>query len=200
MNFTIFFKKWLKDNDIEIYSTHNEGKSVVAERFIRTFKTKIYKYMTSVSKNVHIDKLDDVVGEHNNAYHRTIKMKSVDVKDNAYIDFKKEVNDKDPKFKVGDHVRISKYKNIFAKGYAPNWPEEVFVIKKVKDTVPWTYIINDLNGEEFIGTFYEKKLQKTNLKEFRIEKVIKRKGDKLYVKWKSYDNLFNSWIDKKALV
>ena len=200
MNFTIFFKKWLKDNDIEIYSIHNEGKSVVAERFIRTFKTKIYKYMTSVSKNVHIDKLDDVVGEHNNAYHRTIKMKSVDVKDNAYIDFKKEVNDKDPKFKVGDHVRISKYKNIFAKGYAPNWPEEVFVIKKVKDTVPWTYIINDLNGEEFIGTFYEKKLQKTNLKEFRIEKVIKRKGDKLYVKWKSYDNLFNSWIDKKALV
>ena len=156
--------------------------------------------MTSVSKNVHIDKLDDVVGEHNNAYHRTIKMKSVDVKDNAYIDFKKEVNDKDPKFKVGDHVRISKYKNIFAKGYAPNWPEEVFVIKKVKDTVPWTYIINDLNGEEFIGTFYEKKLQKTNLKEFRIEKVIKRKGDKLSVKWKSYDNLFNSWIDKKALV
>ena len=156
--------------------------------------------MTSVSKNVHIDKLIDIVDEHNNTYHRTIKMKPVDVKDNTYIDFKKEVNDKDPKFKVGDHVRISKYKNIFAKGYAPNWPEEVFVIKKVKDTVPWTYIINDLNGEEFIGTFYEKKLQKTNLKEFRIEKVIKRKGDKLYVKWKSYDNLFNSWIDKKALV
>ena len=200
MNFTIFFKKWLKDNDIEIYSTHNEGKSVVAERFIRTFKTKIYKYMTSVSKNVHIDKLDDVVGEHNNAYHRTIKMKSVDVKDNAYIDFKKEVNDKDPKFKVGDHVRISKYKNIFAKGYAPNWPEEVFVIKKVKDTVPWTYIINDLNGEEFIGNFYEKKMQKSNQKEFRIEKVLKKKSNKLCVKWKGYDNSFNSWIDKKNLV
>ena len=194
------FKKWLKDNDIEMYLIHNEGKSVVAERFIRTLKTKIYKYMTSISKNVYIDKLDDIVNEYNNTYHRTIKMKPVDVKDNTYIDFKKEVNDRDPKFKVGDHVRISKYKNIFAKGYMPNWSEEVFVIKKVKNTVPWTYVINDLNGEEIIGTFYEKELQKTNQKEFRIEKVIKRKGDKLYVKWKGYDSSFNSWIDKKDLV
>ena len=105
--------------------------------------------MTSISKNVYIDKLDDIVNEYNNTY-RTIKMKPVDVKDNTYIDFKKEVNDKDPKFKVGDHVRISKYKNIFAKGYTPNWSEEVFVIKKVKNRVPWTYVINDLNGEEII--------------------------------------------------
>ena len=127
-------------------------------------------------------------------------MKPVDVKDNTYIDFEKEVNDKDLKFKVRDHVRISKYKNIFAKGYTPNWSEEVFVIKKVKNTVPWTYVINDLNGEEIIGTFYEKELQKTNQQEFRIEKVIKKKGEKLYVKWKGYDSLFNSWIDKKDLV
>ena len=175
-----------------MYSIHNEGKSVAAERFIRTLKTKIYKYMTSVSKNVYIDKLDDIVNEYNNTYHRTIKMKPVDVKDNTYIDFKKDVNDKDPKFKVGDHVRISKYKNIFAKEYTPNWSEEVFVIKKVKNTVPWTYVINDLNGEEIIGTFYEKELQKTNQQEFRIEKVIKRKIHKLYVKWKGYDNSFNS--------
>ena len=111
-------------------------------------------------------------------------MKPIDVKDNAYIDFKKEVNDKDPKFKVGDYVRISKYKNIFAKGYMPNWSEEVFTIGKIKNTVPWTYVINDLNSEEIIGTFYEKELQKTNQKEFRIEKVIKKKSDKLYVKWK----------------
>ena len=97
----------------EIYSIRNEGKSVVAERVIRTIKTKIYKYMTSISKNVYIDKLDDIVNEYNNTYHRTIKMKPVDVKDNTYIDFKKEVNDKDPKFKVGDHVRISKYKKYF---------------------------------------------------------------------------------------
>ena len=112
----------------------------------------------------------------------------------------KEVNDKDPKFKVGDHVRISKYKNIFAKGYMPNWSEEVFVIEKVKSTVPWTCVINDLNGEEIIRTFYEKELQKTNKKEFRIEQVLRKKGDKLYVKWKGYNNLFNSWIDRKDLV
>ena len=144
------FKKWLKDNDIEMYSTHNEGKLVVAERFIRTLKNKIYKYMTSVSKNVYIDKLDNIVGEYNNTYHRKIKMKPVDVKDNTYIDFEKEVNDKDSKFKVGGHVRISKYKNMFAKGYLPNWSEEVYVISKIKNSVPWTYVINDLNGNFII--------------------------------------------------
>ena len=122
------FKKWLKDNDSLIYSIHNKGKSFAAEKFIKTLKDKIYKYMTSVSKNVYIDKLDYIVDEYNNTYHRTIKMKPVDVKDNTYIDFEKEVNDKDPKFKVGDYVRISKYKNIFAKGYMPKWSEEVFVV------------------------------------------------------------------------
>ena len=124
------FKKWLKGNDIEMHSTNNGGKSVIAERFIRTLKSKIYKYMTSILKNVYIDKLDDIVRKYNNGYHTLIKMKSVDVKDNTYIDYKKEVNDKDPKFKIGDHVRISKYKNIFAKGYMPNWSEEIFIISK----------------------------------------------------------------------
>ena len=138
--YNISFKKWLKDNNIEMYSIHNKGKSVAAERFIRTLKTKIYKYMTSVSKNVYIDKLDDIVDEYNNTYYRTIKMKSVDVKDNTYIDSKKGANDNDPKFKVDDHVRISKYKNIFAKGYTPNWSEEVFVVSKIKNTVPWTIV------------------------------------------------------------
>ena len=193
------FKKWLRDNDIVMYSTHNEGKSPVAERFIRTLKSKIYKYMTSISKNVYIEKLDNIVDEYSNTYHTTIKMKPVDVKDNTCINADKKINNEDPKFKVGDRVRISKYKKFFAKGYTPNWSEEVFVIKKVKNTVPWTYVINDLNGEEITGTFYEKELQKTSQEEFRIEKVIKRKGDKIYVKWKGYDNSFNSWIDKKTL-
>ena len=156
--------------------------------------------MTLVSKNVYIDKLKNVVDEYNNTHHRTIKMKPVDVKDNTYLDFEEEVNDKGPISKVDDHVRSSKYKNIFAKGYTPNCSEEVFVISKIKSAVPWTYVINDLNGEESIGIFYEKELQKTNKKEFRVEKVIKRKGDKLYVKWNGYDNSFNSWIDKKDLV
>ena len=194
------FEKWVKYNNIEMYSIHNEGKSVVAERFIRILNNKIYKYMTAISKNVYIDKLDDIVGEYNNTYHRTIKMKPVDAKDNTCIYFEKEVNDKDLKYKAGDGVRIAKYKNIFAKGYMPSWSEEVFVISKIKDTLPWAYVINDLNGEEIIGTFYEKELEKTNQEEFRIEKVIKRKGDKLYIKWKGYDNSFNSWIDKKDLV
>ena len=130
------FKKWLRDNDIVMYSTNNEGKSVVAERFIRTLKSKIYKYMTLISKNVYIDKLDDVVDEYNNTYHTTIEIKPIDVKDNTYINTDKETNDKDHKFKVGDRVRISKYKNIVAKDYTPNWSEEIFVIKKVKNTVP----------------------------------------------------------------
>ena len=198
--YNAYFKKWLRDNDIVMYSTHNEGKSVVAERFIRTLKGKFCKYLTSISKNVYIDKLDDIVDEYNNTYHTTIKMKPIDVKDNTYINADKEINNKDPKFKVGDHVRISEYKNIFAKGHMPNWSEEVFVIKKVKNAVPWTYVIKDLNGEEIIGTFYEKEWQKTNQEEFRIEKVIRRKGDKLYVKWNGYDNSINSWIDKANLV
>ena len=115
-------------------------------------------------------------------------------------DFAKEVNDNAPKLNVGDHVKISKYKIIFSKGYTPNWSEDVFVIKKIKNAVPWTYVIDDLNGEEITGTFYEKELQKIDLQEFRIEKVIKINGDKLYVKWKGYDNSFNSWIDEKDLV
>ena len=129
--------------------------------------------MTSISKNVYIDKLDNIVIECNNTYHRTMKMKPIEVKDNMYIDIDKEVNDKDPTFKVGDHTRISKYKNIFAKGYTSgytNWLGEVFVDKEIKNTVLWTYIINDQNEEEIIGTFYEKELQKTNQEEFRIEK------------------------------
>ena len=139
-----------------MYSTHNEGKYVFAERFIRTLRNKIYNYMASISNIVYIDNLDDIVNEYKSTYHRTIKMESIDVKDGTYINIGKEVNDKDPKFKVGGHVRISKYKNIFAKGYTPNWSEAIFVIKGIKNAVSWIYLINDLNGEEIIGTFYEK--------------------------------------------
>ena len=156
-------------------STHNEGNSVAAERFIRTIKKKILKYMTSISKNEYIDKLDDIANEYNNTKRRTIKMKSIDIKDNTYIDFGKEVNDNDPKFKVGDRVRTSKYRNIFAKGYTPNSSEEIFVIKKIKNTVSWTYAINDFNGEEITETFYENEFQRTNQEKFRIKKVIKKK-------------------------
>ena len=118
-----------------MYSAYNEGKFAVAERFIRTLKNKIYKHMTAISKNVYFDVLDDIVDEHNNTYHKTIKMKPVDVGDDFFaeyngIAFNEESNEKDPKFKVGDHVRISKFKNVFAKDYTPNWSEEIFIVKK----------------------------------------------------------------------
>ena len=155
-------KKWLSDNNIIMYLTYNEGKSVVAERFIRTLKNKFYKHMTATGKNVYYDVLDDIVNKYNNTKHNTIKMKPIDVKNNkrVYID---EHNEKDSRFKVGDRVRISKFKNIFAKGYTPNWSTEIFIVDKINDTVPYAYNFKDLNDEEIIGSFYDRELQKTKL-------------------------------------
>ena len=127
-------------------------------------------------------------------------MKPIDVTSYFYTEYNEDYHEKDSKFKVGGHIKISKYKNIFAKAYTANWSEEVFVVSKIKNTVPQTYVISDLKGESIAGTFYEKELQKTNQNEYRIEKVIQRKGDKLHVKWKGYNNSFNSWIDKKDIV
>ena len=151
-------KSWLQYNDIELYSTHNEGKIVVAERFIKTLKNKIYKYMTSVSKKVYIDKLVDIVHKCNNTCDSTIKMKPVDTKSSTY-------SNKDPKFEIGVHLRTLKYKKIFGKCYTPIWPEQDF--PKLENTILWKYAISDL-------------------------KSILRTGGKLYIKWKSYDILFDS--------
>ena len=134
--------------------------------------------MASLPKNVYIDKLDDTVNKYSNKYHRTIKMRPVDVKSSTYIDFNKENNKEGPKCKVGNHTRISKYKNIFAKSYVSNWSEEIFVIKKVKDTVPLTYVLSDLKDKVIV----EKNCKKINQKEHRVGKIIKRKSNKLYVK------------------
>ena len=130
----------------------------------------MYKHLTAVSKNAYYDVLDYIVKKYNNTWHSTVKMKPKDVGDNNFTE------------------------------YVPNWSEEVFVVNKIKNTVKWTYEINNLNGEKIVGSFYEKELQKTDQKEFRIEKVIRRKGDKLYVKWKGYDNSFNSWINKNDII
>ena len=146
-----------------MYSTFNEGKSVVAERFIRTLKNKLYKHMTDINKNVYYDVLDDVVNEYNNTKHNTIKIKPKEVKNNnnkVYID---EYNKKSARYIVGDRVRISKFKNIFAKGYTPNWSREIFIINKINDTVAYTYNLKDLSDEEIIGSFYDRELQKTKL-------------------------------------
>ena len=141
-----------------MYSTYNEGKSVVAERFIRTLKNEIDKHMTTVSENVYFDILNDFVDKYNNTDHNNINMKPVGIKSDSYAEYNVDSNEKGPEFQVGDHVRISKYKSIFAKGYAPNWSEEIFVISKVKNTVPLTYVINNLNGEGIVGNFYGREL------------------------------------------
>ena len=145
---------------------------------IKTFRKKLYKYMASVSKNVDIDNLDDIVNKYNNTYHGTIKVKPVEVKpikSKTYFDPCKEINDKDPKIKIGDFVRISKYKNIFGNNSTPNWLQEVFVVKKVRNTVPYTNVINGLNGEEIVGKFYENELEKSNQKGFITVKNQKEK-------------------------
>ena len=199
VNFTIIFLRgFLRINNIEMYSAYNEGKSVVAERFIRTLKNKIFKHMMAVSKIVYFDVLDNIVRKYNNTVLRSIKMKPMNVTSDSYAEYNEDSNEKDPTFKVGDRVRISKYQNIIAKGYTQNW-FKAFVVSKIKNTVLWTYVISDLNDETITGRFYENELQKTNQEKLKIEKVLKRKGSKLYVKWKGYNSRFNSWVDKKRL-
>ena len=154
------------------------------------------KILTSISKNAYVDKLDDLASEYNNTYHSTIKMKPVDVKPNTYIDSSREINNKDSKFKL---VILLEYLNvkIFLQKITLQIGRKNFLSLKIKNTVPWTYFINDFNEEEIVGTFYEKELRKRNQKQFSIEKVIKRKGKKLYFKWKVYNNSFNSGIENK---
>ena len=165
-------------NKIEMYSTYNERKSVIAEKFIRTLKNKIFHHMTAVSKNVYFDVLDNILNKFNNTVCRTIKMKPIDVTFDSYAEYNENSNVIQPKFKVGYHVRTSKHKIVFAKGYTQNWSDDVFVVSKINDTFPWIYKISDLNGEKIAGSFYEKELQKTSQEKFRIKKVLKIKCDK----------------------
>ena len=183
-----------------MYSTCNERKSVVAERFIKTLKNMIFKHMTAVSKSIYFDLLDDIVNKYNITVHRTIKIKPSEVTSDSYAEYNEDFNIKYRKFKVGDHVRISKYKNVFGKGCAANWSEEGFVVRKINNSVPWNYVVSDLNGEDITGGFYEKELQRTSQEKFRIEKILKRKGNELYVKWKGRDSRLSSWIDKKDII
>ena len=149
-----------------MYTTYNEGKSVVAERFIRTIKNKILKHMTAIHKNIYFDVLDDIVNKYNNTAHRTIKMKSIDDTSYSYAECNGDFNKKDPKFKVGDQVRISRYKNILAKGYAPNWSEQVFVVSGIKITVRGLMLLVNWMGKKLMEVFMKKnykKLMKKNL-------------------------------------
>ena len=138
--------------------------SLLLREYIRTLKNKILKQMTAISKNVYFDVLDDIVNKYNNTVHRTIKMKPIDITDDYFAEYTEDFKKKDAKFKVGDHVRIWKHKNIFAKGYAPNWSEEVVVVSGIKNTVSRTYVVSDLNVEEITGIFYQKKKCKKQTK------------------------------------
>ena len=147
---------------------------------------------------VYIDELDDIVNKYNNTIQRTIKMKPIDVTGDSYVEYNDDFNKKVLNLKLVIMLeflstKVFLLKDMFQIG-------EVFIVNEIKNTVPWTYTINDLNEEKVIETLYEKELQKTNQKEFRIEKLLTRKDDKFYVKWKGYDNSFNSWINKKDIV
>ena len=193
---------------IELYSTENEEKSNVVERWIRTMKEKMWKYFSANSTNVYMNVLPDLLKEYNNTRHSSIKMAPTKASKkeneprvwrNLYPDHP-EIKDIKPKFSVGDRVRISKMKKTFEKGYTTRWTEEIFTIVEVKRTSPVTYRIADLNGEEITGTFYEPELQKASQELFRIEKVIKRGKKKSLVKWKGYSDDFNSWVDNEDIV
>ena len=193
----------------EMHSIHNEEKCVVPERFIRTLKNKIYKYIISRSKNMFIGKLDNIVTKYNNAYHRTIKMKPVNVKRNIYIDLRKKITRKVlnlmlVKMLEYENIKVYENKNIyenifFQKAMFQIGLMKYFWLKKIKSDVARTFVIIDLNGEEIVWTFYRKELQEANQKGFRVEKAIKRIDDKVYVKYKGYDSSFNSWIKKQNL-
>ena len=193
---------------IELYSTENEEKSSVVERWIRTMKEKMWKYFTDNNTNVYIDILPDLVKDYNNTKHSSIKMTPVEAseKENELTVWRNlypnhlDILHINPKFSVGDKVRISKKKALFEKGYTTRWTEEIFTITKMKRTSPITYKIADLNGEEIDGNFYEPELQKTSQQLFRIEKVIEKGKNKSLVKWKGYSNDFNSWVDNKDIV
>ena len=202
-----FFNKNVK-NLVYLYATENEEKSSIAERWIRTMKEKMFKYFTDNNTNKYIDVLPDLVEDYNNTVHSSTKLSPVEAskKENELKVWRNLYPDRyktsrlNPKFSVGDEVRITKKKKVFEKGYTTRWTEEIFTIKEIRETNPITYKLEDLQGEEIKGTFYEPELQKTEQQIFRIEKIIKKEKGKSLVKWKGYSDKFNSWVDNKDLI
>lgn len=191
---------------VTLYSTENEEKSSIVERWNRTIKEKMFKYFSANSTRKYIDVLQNMVKNYNETVHSSIKMTPIEAskKENenrVWINlygFPKP--GQEPKFSVGDKVRITKKKKTFEKGYTPRWTEEVFEITEVQYTNPPTYKLKDWKGEKIIGSFYELELQKTRQDMFRIEKVLRKKGNKMLVKWLGYPDSFNSWIDSKHVI
>ena len=210
--YNVHLSKVLRKNNVKLYSTENEEKSSVVERWNRTIKTWMWKYFTANNTKRYIDILQSLIDKYNNTKHRAIGCKPVVARQpSSYADvyqklYKKrsEERAKDPKFRVGEQVRISKKKKTFEKGFTPNWTEEVFTIVEVKPTKPPTYKIQDTRGDSIDGTFYEAELQKSTQEVYRIENIVKKRTSKegikeALVKWKGYDRKFNSWIPVSEL-
>ena len=202
-----FFNKDVRDL-VYLYATENEEKSSIAERWIRTMKEKMFKYFTDNNTYKYIDALPELVEDYNNTVHSSTKLTPTDASKeeneltvwrNLYPD-RYKTSRLNPKFSVNDRVRITKKKKDFEKGYTARWTEEIFTIKEIRETNPITYKLEDLQGEEIEGTFYEPELQKTEQQIFRIEKVIKKEKGRSFVKWKGYSDKFNSWVDNKDLI
>ena len=202
-----FFNKDVKDL-VELYSTENEEKSSIVERWIRTKKDKMWKYFTDNNTYNYMSVLPDLLEDYNNTVHSSTKFTPTEASKeeneltvwrNLYPD-RFKTNRLTPKFSVGDEVRITKKKKVFEKGYTTRWTEEIFTIKEIQNTNPITYKIKDLEGEEIKGTFYEPELQKTGQQVFRIEKVLEKGEKQSLVKWKGYSDKFNSWVDNKDLI
>lgn len=202
------FIKWCQENNINLYHTGGENKSVFVERFIRTLRGMISTYLIENNTERYIDKLNEIVFNYNNKKHRMIKNTPSNVYngDRSVEVYDKPISNIKQKFKVNDYVRISRIKRTFEKGFTPNWSEEVFKIIAVdKNDDPVMYQFEDLLGERIAGKFYEPELQKTKLKDYAIiEKIIKSKklnGKKMYyVKYRGYDNRFNEWINEHQMV
>ena len=202
-----FFNKDVRDL-VYLYATENEEKSSIAERWIRTMKEKMFKYFTDNNTYNYIDALPELVEDYNNTVHSSTKLTPTDASKeeneltvwrNLYPD-RYKTSRLNPKFSVGDKVRITKKKEVFEKGYTTRWTEEIFTIKEIRETNPITYKLEDLKGEEIEGTFYEPELQKTKQQIYRIEKIIKKEKGRSFVKWKGYSDKFNSWVDNKDLI
>ena len=199
-------KEFLDKHKITLYSTENEEKSSVVERWNRTMKNKMWKMFTANNNTVYWGKLNNLVNEYNNTKHSSINSSMTPVEAslkknkkivyyNLYGDLKPFATK--PKYKIGDKVRISNYKRaVFDKGYTPNWTEEIFVVDEIQHTNPVTYKLKDLNNEEIKGSFYEPELLKAEQEIFRVEKVILKDDEnkQALVKWKGYNDSFNRWI------
>ena len=200
------FNKLMKKYKINHYSTYSTKKAAIVERVIRTLKERLYKYFSLNGSYRWIDILSDIVRDYNNRKHRTIGMKPCDVNksnEKKILDsvYNRILLTSPRRYKVGDIVRISKNKHVFKKGYTPNWTTELFKIIKVRITNPTTYLLEDMHGKPISGGFYEEELQKTkNPDVYLVEKVLRRCGNKVYVKWLGLDSSHNSWIDSDNIL